>query len=287
MLLRLPAGDIEYTLRRTPLARRLRITVHPERGLVVTIPPASRRGWARPADTVEAFMREREGWIRRHLDRQLVLRARLDARPPLDDGRIIPYLGMPHRVRVVDAAPGARASRVSRIGGDDGDELLVERGSRDRRPTAAILDAWFRRRARAALQLAIARHAPGLRRDAREGHDPGHDEPVGKLLPVGRAVVQLAARAGAAAGARRRRCPRAVPPAGVRARTALPCTAGCDRARPCDLATMAPPPRAGPPRRAGLGAPTASRRRSRGSCRRCPAGSRARSPGRGPSACDC
>ena len=162
MLLRLPAGDIEYTLRRTPLARRLRITVHPERGLVVTIPPASRRGWARPADTVEAFMREREGWIRRHLDRQLVLRARLDARPSLDDGRIIPYLGMPHRVRVVDAAPGARASRVSRIGGDDGDELLVERASRDRRATAAILDAWFRRRARAALQLAIGRHAPGL-----------------------------------------------------------------------------------------------------------------------------
>ncbi len=162
MLLRLPAGDIEYTLRRTPLARRLRITVHPERGLVVTIPPASRRGWARPADTVEAFMREREGWIRRHLDRQLVLRARLDARPSLDDGRTIPYLGMPHRVRVVDAPPGARASRVSRIGGDDGDELLVERASRDRRPTAAILDAWFRRRARAALQLAVGRHAPGL-----------------------------------------------------------------------------------------------------------------------------
>ena len=68
----------------------------------------------------------------------------------------MPYLGLPHRVRVVAAAPGTRSSRVSRVGGDEGDELVVERAARDRRPTSAILEAWFRARARAALDAAIA-----------------------------------------------------------------------------------------------------------------------------------
>jgi predicted metal-dependent hydrolase len=51
---------------------------------------------------------------------------------------------------------------VSRVGGDDGDELLVERTTRDRHPTAAILEAWLRERARADLERAIERHAPAL-----------------------------------------------------------------------------------------------------------------------------
>jgi predicted metal-dependent hydrolase len=65
-------------------------------------------------------------------------------------------------VRVVAAPPGIRASRVARVGGDDGDELLVERVARDRRPTAAILEAWLRARARAQLREAVARHASAL-----------------------------------------------------------------------------------------------------------------------------
>ena len=44
---RLPGGDLPYTLRRSPRARRLRVVIHPERGVVVTLPPTTRRGWAR------------------------------------------------------------------------------------------------------------------------------------------------------------------------------------------------------------------------------------------------
>ena len=159
---RLPSGDLRYVLRRSPRSRRLRVTIVPERGVVVSVPVAGRRGWARPEPIVTAFLAEREAWIRRHLDRQEALQARLDARPALDDGRLVPYLGLPHRVRVVAAPPGLRASRVARVGGDEGDELLVERVARDRRPTAAILEAWFRARARAALEVAIERHGPPL-----------------------------------------------------------------------------------------------------------------------------
>ena len=159
---RLPGGDLPYTLRRSPRARRRRVVIHPERGGVVTLPPAPRRGWARADGLVVDFLAEREAWVRRHLGRQAAARNRLLARASLDEGRVIPYHGEPHRIRVVAAPLGTRRSRVSRVGGDEGDELLVERSARDTRPTAAILDAWFRDRARAELTSAVQRHAAAL-----------------------------------------------------------------------------------------------------------------------------
>ncbi|HYO42380.1 MAG TPA: SprT family zinc-dependent metalloprotease [Candidatus Limnocylindrales bacterium] len=159
---RLPGGDLPYTLRRSPRATRLRVTIHPERGVVVTIPIAARRGWVRPDAVIATFLAEREPWVRRHLARQAATRTRLDGRLPLDEGRLVPYRGVPHRVRVEAAPKGTLRSRVSRVGGDEGDELLVERSARDHRPTAAILESWFRERARADLDGALSRHAPAL-----------------------------------------------------------------------------------------------------------------------------
>ena len=159
---RLPGGDLRYVVRRTPRARRLRLVVHPERGLVVTLPPASARGWARPDAVIEAFLLEREPWIRRHLERHAATQARLAARPALGAGREILYLGSPHRVWVRPGPRDLRATRVARVGGDDGDELLVERVSRDHRPTAALLEAWLRGRAREAISQAIGRHAQAI-----------------------------------------------------------------------------------------------------------------------------
>jgi predicted metal-dependent hydrolase len=159
---RLPGGDLPYLLRRSPRATRLRVTVNPERGVVVTVPATTRRGLARPEALVAGFLAEREPWVRRHLARQDAMRARLEERPALDAGRVVPYLGVAHRVVVSPAPAGVRASRVSRVGGDDGDELLVERVVRDARPTAAILEAWFRSRARDLLADAVALHGPSL-----------------------------------------------------------------------------------------------------------------------------
>lgn len=160
-VLRLPGGDLEYVLRRSPRARRLRVTIHPERGVIVSMPAVRGRA-TRPDPLVEAFLRDRQDWIRGHLERHEATRVRLDERPHVDDGRLVPFRGEPHRIRVVDAPAGTRASRVSRVGGEDEDELLVERAPRDRRDTAAILEAWFRARARAALGEAIDRHGPAL-----------------------------------------------------------------------------------------------------------------------------
>ena len=70
-----------YTLRRSPRARALRVVIHPDRGVVVTVPPATRRG-AGPtrSATSQAFLAEREPWLRRHLARQARRPGR--ARPP-------------------------------------------------------------------------------------------------------------------------------------------------------------------------------------------------------------
>jgi predicted metal-dependent hydrolase len=151
-----------YILRRSARSRRLRLTIHPTDGLIVTVPPATRRGWAHPEAEIERFIREREAWVRRHLARQASERAELAARGGLRDGATIRYRGELHRLRVSDAAAGTRRSTVSREGGPEVDELVVRLARTDRRSIAAVLDAWFRDRARIAVEHEIARHASEL-----------------------------------------------------------------------------------------------------------------------------
>ncbi|HET9521412.1 MAG TPA: SprT family zinc-dependent metalloprotease [Candidatus Limnocylindrales bacterium] len=151
-----------YTLRRSARSRRMRVTIDPNRGLVVTVPPETRRGWARPEGEIERFLREREGWIRRHLDRQASQRAELSARGGLRDGASLRYRGELHTLRVAAAPSGVRRSSVSRVGGAERDELHASMAGRDRRTLAAVLEAWFRDRARLAIDAEVARHAAAL-----------------------------------------------------------------------------------------------------------------------------
>jgi predicted metal-dependent hydrolase len=150
-----------YILRRSARSRRLRITIDPELGLVVTIPPATRRGWAHPERLIEGFLREREPWIRRHLDRQAKQRAELAARGGLTDGASIRYLGELHRLRMVAADVGRR-STVARTVGLAGPEIRVELIARDRDRADRVLEAWFRDQARFAIDATIKDHAAAL-----------------------------------------------------------------------------------------------------------------------------
>jgi len=154
-------GDMPYTLRRSPRARRLRVVVDPRRGVVVTV-PAVRRGSAAMEEAVEGFLREREAWLRRHLDRQAAARATVASHMGLRTGSIVRFRGEPHRVRIEAAPPGARRSTVSREGAVDVDELVVRVASRDRRPPPAVLEAWFVERARGEIGREIARHGRAL-----------------------------------------------------------------------------------------------------------------------------
>ena len=158
----LPGGSLGYILRRTPRARGLRLSVDPRRGLQVIVPPATRRGWGQPDDRIESFIRERERWIRRHLERFAREQAEATARGGATDGGLVHYRGELHRVHVAPAPASARRSTVERIGTDGGDELVVRVAPRDRRSVPRVLEAWFRERAGAAIDRAVAAHAPAL-----------------------------------------------------------------------------------------------------------------------------
>ncbi|HYN69067.1 MAG TPA: SprT family zinc-dependent metalloprotease [Candidatus Eisenbacteria bacterium] len=161
--LRLAATSLPYTVRRTPRARGLRVTIDPRRGVVVTIPPSSRRGWARADDRVEGFLRDRAAWVVRHVARLERDRAEVLARGGARDGGQIHYRGELHRIRDEAGPRPLRRSVVERVGGTDGDELVIRRGSRDRRPAARIIEAWLRARAAEAIDRAVAEHAAALR----------------------------------------------------------------------------------------------------------------------------
>ena len=161
----LPGGRLDYLVRRSPRSRRLRVTIDPGKGIVVSLPPSTRRGWARPEQLVEAFLREREAWLRRHLGEQNRQQAEVAARGGLADGAAIRFRGEMHTLRIVRAGPGASRSSVAREGADRGDELVICLAARDRRDVRALLVDWFRQRAADAIDREIDRHSEALRVD--------------------------------------------------------------------------------------------------------------------------
>jgi len=149
-----------YTLRHSSRSRHLRITIDHDLGLVVTVPPSTRRGWAHPESRIETFLRERDAWIRRHLDRHARDRAELEARGGLADDALIRFRGDLHRLRITPTTAGR--STVTRIVSPSGFELRVAVTSRDRARIGRVLEAWFREQAQIAIEATIADHAVAL-----------------------------------------------------------------------------------------------------------------------------
>ena len=218
---RLPGGPLAYTLRRSPRSRSLRVVIHPERGVVVTVPAVGRRGWSEPERHVDAFLADREAWLRRHLAKQASDRAELVARGGLQDGATIRFRGDLHRLRLVPARPGLRRSTVERIGGPDEDEIVVHVAPADRRSIAAVLEAWLK---------PVRPDGHRTRDPASRGRAPGHPgrgqhprpaDALGERLAAGPPGLLLAPDPGPARGAGDGRHPRARAPARVRSRAAL------------------------------------------------------------------
>lgn len=159
MVADLPGGSIPYTLRYSARARGLRVTIHPDRGVVVTV-PATRDGRLHGERHATAFVAERQQWIRRHVARQAAEAARIAAHGGARDGGEILYHGGWFRISVVPAVSGMRRSHVV-VFPDEG-ALVVHRVTTDRRTEAAILEAWLREEARVAIDAAIDRHAGPL-----------------------------------------------------------------------------------------------------------------------------
>lgn len=138
------------------------MTIDPRAGVVVSVPPSTRRGWANPEPRIEAFLRERESWVVRHLAQLEQDRAAAEARGGASDGGLVPFRGELHRIRVIPGASGARRSTVEATSGPDGPTLLVRRPAAERRGLDRVLITWLREHARTAIDEAVARHAAAL-----------------------------------------------------------------------------------------------------------------------------
>jgi hypothetical protein len=158
----LPGGPLRYTLRPNPRSRGIRVTVDPRRGVLVSVPPPARRGWASPEPIVEAFLAHRERWIRRHLDRGADELAAIARRGAVEDGGRVRYLGELHAVRFAAPTTDGRRSLVQRRLGTGEPELLVHLAPTDRRSPAEVVAGWCRAQAAAAIDLAISAHATEL-----------------------------------------------------------------------------------------------------------------------------
>jgi hypothetical protein len=133
-------GDppVEVVLRRSARAKRYSLRVSRSDGRVSLSLPL----WAPESEALE-FLRDREGWLRRHLDRAPEMRA---ARI----GAVVPVLGQGHMVV-------AGTGRTARI--EEG-TITVPPGARE----GVRIKALLKTRAHAELAAAVARHAERLGR---------------------------------------------------------------------------------------------------------------------------
>ena len=157
----LPGGSVACTVRRSTRARRLRVTVDPRRGVIVTVPARAARNRSEAERLGGSFLAERETWLRHHLDRQVRQQEELAVYGPIRDGGLFRFRGEAHRIRVL-AGQGHARTTVSREATDDLDELVIRLGRSERRELPQILEAWLRVRARAIVEIQIDRHASAL-----------------------------------------------------------------------------------------------------------------------------
>ncbi len=140
-----------YVVRRSDRARRSRLTVTGSGEVVVVLP---RRA---PLAEAAQLVQRHDAWLARHVGRLQAERARLDARPAIDAGRILDVEGRSLRVTHLEgAAPPARGA--VRLVGDQ----IVVRVGRDGRTTADLLERWLRARARQAISGRVASRATEL-----------------------------------------------------------------------------------------------------------------------------
>ena len=120
---------MDYTIRRSPRARRVRVSVHGSGEIEVVLP---RRA---PERAAAQAVRELEGWIERR--RRTLARAAAEVARP--DGTV-PFLGRDLRL-----VPQPGRERIHRRG----DDLLVPTLKQGSDPYLRVLERWYRRQAKA------------------------------------------------------------------------------------------------------------------------------------------
>lgn len=124
-------GPLYYSLVISARAKKVWLKIRPEGGLEVVVP----RRTSLPG--IEGIIREREGWIRRHLDARKDLPGP-SARPVMEDGAMLPYLG--ERYRLTLEPRGGYLPRV-RLSGD---RVLFPAGAGSGQALRDAVVRWYR-----------------------------------------------------------------------------------------------------------------------------------------------
>lgn len=144
----------DFTLRRSPRARRARLTVNDDGAVVVTLPARAPLHWA------EQLVARESSWIVRHRTSALAETARLAGRRPLGEGGVITLHGIARLVTVASES-GLRRPTIELT--DDPQPIVhVRRPASHRQPLREILEAWLRRHARETIAQRVAVRAGEL-----------------------------------------------------------------------------------------------------------------------------
>jgi predicted metal-dependent hydrolase len=131
------------------------VTVTPAGEVLVTLPTRAPARWA------DELVRDKADWIDRHVTRTSHERARLRARPRLEDGRDVALGGVSHRF-VVRLQPALERRSVVIHDDTSTPTLRVLLARADERPVGQILEIWLRAEARATIERRVAVRAPQL-----------------------------------------------------------------------------------------------------------------------------
>jgi predicted metal-dependent hydrolase len=140
----LSQGPLDYTLRVSGRARRVRLVIQPGGALEVVAPPGA------PLTRVEAALREHEAWIIR--TRARMSRVTPAAPPePLVEGRLLPCAGRQLRLSL---RAGSREGHFQARLADD--HLTLTLPHADEALARAALERWYRRRAQVVIAERLA-----------------------------------------------------------------------------------------------------------------------------------
>lgn len=133
--------QVPYSLRVSPRARYMRLEITPADGLRVVVPKRYDKS------QLDALLLAKGEWILKYLARFAAEAAKHVDPPELAHGSLVPYRGRVHTLRVLPAGATARSSSVDLAA----EEIVVRLHARDEGRLRHVLEAWMRRRARAAI----------------------------------------------------------------------------------------------------------------------------------------
>jgi predicted metal-dependent hydrolase len=147
-----PATD--WVVRRSPRARRARITVREDGRVVVVLPTRA------PMAVAQELVRRHERWVRHHVAAALERQARLRQRPQLLDGRVLEVNGVPHAVVLVSSVAQRATVRRTLDADDQGIRGTLEVRARDTASGVTAVEGWLRAEARRLLVARVSALAP-------------------------------------------------------------------------------------------------------------------------------